>query len=135
VSSKEWRREWYRKNRSRIRAERKAYYQLNKEQINARAKASRHLNRDRERNAKLRKAYGITLSEFLCMLENQGGCCYICRRLEEKSSRGRLCVDHDHKTGKVRKLLCHSCNRALGLLNEDKETIERLALYLQEHAS
>ena len=44
---------------------------------------------------------------------------------------GCLVVDHDHKTGKVRGLLCHNCNRALGLLHDDQELMQKASEYVK----
>ena len=56
------------------------------------------------------KQLGVTDDEYARLLEAQGGGCAICGA---KPKTRRLHVDHDHKTGKVRGLLCHRCNRAL----------------------
>jgi len=55
------------------------------------------------------------------MLEEQSGVCYICKRI--CSSGRRLAVDHCHKTGVVRGLLCAVCNRSLGWFERRRETI------------
>jgi hypothetical protein len=47
--------------------------------------------------------------------------------------RQRLVVDHDHDTGAIRKLLCHNCNRALGLFKDNIDVIRRAADYIEEH--
>lgn len=49
----------------------------------------------------------------------------------KSSSSGLLVVDHDHNTGVVRGLLCHNCNRALGLLQDNPETLEVAIAYLK----
>jgi hypothetical protein len=68
-------------------------------------------------------------------LEKQGGTCAVCK-VEETiqifNATISLSVDHNHLTGKVRGLLCRNCNLALGLLNEDPETIQALAKYIEE---
>ena len=46
----------------------------------------------------------------------------------------RLCIDHDHKTNKVRGLLCHNCNTALGLLNDDTSLLSNLITYLNDRS-
>ena len=60
------------------------------------------------RNYHLRRPYGITEEHYDRMLAEQGGLCAICR------DRPAEHVDHDHKTGRVRGLLCFNCNQALG---------------------
>src|SRR5438105_9932161 len=60
----------------------------------------------------LKKKFGITQAEYDQMFEEQDGVCKICRKPESRICRGILCrlaVDHDHKTGKVRGLLCSKC--------------------------
>lgn len=56
------------------------------------------------------KQLGVTDEEYAAMLERQGGGCAICGATPKTR---RLHVDHDHRTGGVRGLLCHRCNRAL----------------------
>lgn len=55
--------------------------------------------------------YGLTHEQFASMLEKQGGVCVICRGTDKTRS---LAVDHCHVTGRVRGLLCGTCNTALG---------------------
>jgi hypothetical protein len=84
----------------------------------------------------LRSKYGITLEQYNIMLENQGGVCAICGdpptiiHAGEKVSP--LSVDHCHKTGKVRGLLCHPCNMALGLFKDNKDRLRAAAAYLED---
>jgi len=63
----------------------------------------------------IQRAYGITLKEYNCMLEEQGGGCAICGKTPAKEGR-RLAVDHSHITGKVRGILCGTCNIKLGMI-------------------
>lgn len=89
-----------------------------------------------KKNYDLQKKYGITLDDFMGMYEHQNGCCKVCKQAVEKFSTSKqkqdaAVVDHCHVTGKVRGLLCQTCNRALGLLNDDLQLIRRLAEYLQ----
>jgi hypothetical protein len=67
------------------------------------------------------------------LLEEQGGKCAVCGKLNNEGRR-RLAVDHDHKTGKVRGLLCGNCNTALGLVKEDPEILSLLADYLRKRS-
>lgn len=78
-------------------------------------------------DASFRRRYGITRNDYDEMLAAQGGGCAIC------SSTHRLCVDHDHQTGAVRKILCDRCNLALGVVDDDHELLNKLADYLLAH--
>ena len=80
----------------------------------------------------LRAKYGITAEEYAAMLADQSGVCYICGG---KSGKKRLAVDHDHKTGEVRGLLCKRCNRMLGYYRDNAESFERAATYLRNPPS
>lgn len=76
------------------------------------------------------RTYGITQVEYDLLYAAQGGRCAICRRAIGKVKR--LAVDHDHKTGKVRGLLCGPCNNMLGLVaRDDPEVFDRAADYLR----
>ena len=89
------------------------------------------------KNASLRKLYGITIDVYEEMLACQKGKCSICRRRETRKGRtGKvkmLSVDHCHRTGKVRGLLCHKCNNAIGCLQESITIFERVIAYLKLH--
>lgn len=85
------------------------------------------------RKVRLKREYGITQAEYLRMLRVQKDGCAICG---EKNHDGQeLCIDHDHKTGRVRGLLCHNCNRALGLVEDDPERLKKLAAYVQNECT
>lgn len=76
--------------------------------------------------------YGLTPEKYDSILSDQGGVCAVCRNPPTSKDRwGVLVVDHDHSTGAVRGLLCHSCNRALGLLGDDVKILKRMIEYLQ----
>lgn len=81
-----------------------------------------------------KRNYGITIEEYLDIAERQNYKCAICGRDNfpmKSSSSGLLVVDHDHNTGVVRGLLCHNCNSALGLLQDNPETLEVAIAYLK----
>ena len=81
------------------------------------------------RKSTLKRSYGLTIEQYEEMVQSQGGNCAVCL----KPPNDILYVDHDHATGRVRKLLCQSCNFALGLLEEDVERISRLIDYITAH--
>lgn len=76
------------------------------------------------------KNYGITAEQYQEIYQYQGECCWICRRAKG-TGRKRLSVDHDHKTGYVRGLLCGPCNRGvLGHLRDDPRALFHGIQYL-----
>ena len=87
-------------------------------------------NKDKRKSTQLKRKFGITLGDYNQMLESQGGVCATCNN--ECTSGNHLAVDHCHSTGKVRGLLCGSCNRALGLLKDDPKILSNLLDYLNK---
>ena len=86
-----------------------------------------------DRNTKLKRAYGLNHAQVEQMKKDQDYKCYVCCKHESTLGFKGLVVDHDHKTGKVRKLLCNSCNTALGLLGEDVNIMASLIKYTEEN--
>lgn len=79
------------------------------------------------RGVRLAQTYGLTLGDYARLLEEQGGSCAICQR----KPRYNLDVDHDHKTGRVRGLLCKLCNRRLlPAAGDNVATLYRATSYL-----
>jgi len=81
-----------------------------------------------QRNINLKKRYNITEETFQKLVEEQKSCCAICTEKIEN-----LFIDHCHKTGKIRSLLCHKCNTAIGLLNEDINIMQNAIDYIFKH--
>jgi len=81
----------------------------------------------RARAALLKGKFGLTIEQYETLLEKQLGVCALCRRPPKVV---RLHVDHDHKTGVIRGLLCHRCNRGLGYIQNTPEVLERAAGYV-----
>jgi hypothetical protein len=86
-------------------------------------------------SAYLKRTYGITIETYEHMLEDQNHRCKICGGegflMDRDRHKIKLVVDHCHVTGAVRGLLCHNCNRALGLLKDSKETLLSAIAYLE----
>lgn len=82
----------------------------------------------------LKRQYGITLDDLNNMLQEQGGKCAICTKaivaIGTREANDSACVDHCHDTGKIRGLLCRSCNTAIGLLQDSPDVIRAAAYYL-----
>ena len=83
------------------------------------------------RQDQLKYRYGITQDDYNQKFNEQKGCCAICGKHQSEFKR-RLCVDHNHKTGNVRGLLCINCNRNLSVL-ENKQFIEKSKIYLGQN--
>ncbi len=81
----------------------------------------------RQRKYRLRQ-YGLTIEDYEGLFDAQGGVCAIC--LTPPFEGKALVVDHDHETGAVRGLLHHTCNTAIGLLDDSPEIVARAAAYL-----
>lgn len=81
---------------------------------------------DYQRARKLRNFFNISIEEYDIVLAFQGGVCALCRNPPKNI---RLAIDHDHKTGQVRGLLCPWCNRAIGQFRDDIEKVKRVYDY------
>lgn len=84
--------------------------------------------------AYLRRTYKIELEDFEQMMANQNELCAICHEVGFKmalTAKNLLVVDHCHTTGKVRGLLCHNCNRGLGLFKDKIDRLNRAVGYLE----
>ncbi|BBC43619.1 endonuclease VII [Mycobacterium phage AN9] len=98
--------------------------------------ATHHRAKKRERSSgawasRILATYAITEEEYWRIYEFQGGRCYICQRANGKKKR--LSVDHDHKTGIVRGLLCTMCNKyILGWARDCIEMLQRAIDYLKK---
>lgn len=109
----------------------KLYYQKNKEKVKEYKKRKKVHIKNYQKGYRLRK-YELTIEKYNEMLLGQNNCCKIC--LTPKFNNGkRLAVDHCHKTGKIRGLLCESCNRAIGLLKDDVVVLENAIKYIKSN--
>jgi hypothetical protein len=97
----------------------------------------RQANPEKATNHNLKKMYGISLQIYESMAVEQDGVCGICKLPEQAVDKDgaprRMPVDHCHKTGKVRGLLCTACNRALGLFKDNPAVLRNAAEYLEKH--
>lgn len=96
------------------------YYQKNKKQI-----------LEKQHKHKLEKLYGITEEDYKTLLNKQNNCCAICKT-DFKTLPRRPDVDHCHTTGRVRGLLCWTCNGGLGQFYDDVELLEKAIEYLKD---
>lgn len=107
------------KDPEKARASARASYLRNRETILAKRRLSRY-DPVKKHGQHLKRRYGITTEQYDKLLKDQNGLCKLCGNPSGfKNSNKRLFVDHNHKTGKVRGLLCNGCNIALGKLDLD----------------
>lgn len=103
-------------NRAKRTAYMRKWREENREKHNQQAREShernKHKHRDKARSRYLMREYGITLEQKIAMIDAQNGKCAICEK-EFRSPRSTH-LDHCHKTGVIRGILCHECNTRLG---------------------
>lgn len=122
--------EKYLKNRDARLKYAKEYKFTNKELISEKAKEFRKINPDRVKSWDLMQSFGITFEHYSSMLEKQNGVCKICKQTESIGKNKNLSVDHCHTTGKIRGLLCHTCNTTLGKVKESIQTLQTMCDYI-----
>ena len=134
----EYRKKYYKKNKEKIKEYgkkyreregikekikeyRKEYRVKNKEKIKEYWRDYQQKNPDAYRNTSLKANYGITLEDRNRMIEEQDGYCknpFCLVKLSDIPER-HVHVDHDHKTGEIRGIMCHECNTNLGKIEKN----------------
>ena len=102
---------WQRENPERHKAKQREYTESGRKSVS-------------NRKSHLKRKYGLTLEDFDALLAAQGGGCAICGRPDADN------VDHDHRTGRVRGILCFNCNVAIGHIADDEDRLAAAMKYL-----
>jgi hypothetical protein len=123
-------REWRARDPERTKAYHRAYYHANKDKVHSYPSYTREYKRQFTV-----KQYGLTHEQYLELHRSQNGLCAMCHLAETAVNpsgeiRG-LNIDHCHKTGRVRGLLCRNCNVALGLIKDNTELLKHAVTYLE----
>lgn len=145
ASNKEKQRQWWHKNKERLNAQRRQkraelsdedrakYLEFKKNEWAEYVEKNPNGNRGKHYKSR----YGITIEDYERMYNAQGGVCAICKEPEtRKSKTGKpmsLSVDHDHKTGKVRDLLCVACNHMVGFVESKNISATEVDNYIMRH--
>lgn len=87
------------------------------------------------RNSNLGAKYKISHDDYEELLKKQDNKCVTCLTDVPIKAGGVLDIDHCHTSGKVRGLLCHNCNIAIGLARDDSDILRNMASYLESKAS
>lgn len=134
---------YYELHKEKIKLRQKIYYETHKEEINSRQntyykdhKEERKIyynsrkeyfkayNKSTQKKRHLKHNYNISLEQYNELLINANFQCEIC------GSKEKLCVDHNHKTNRVRGILCLNCNFMIGISKDDIELLEKGIQYL-----
>jgi hypothetical protein len=122
---------WRRANKGKVAQCKRRYFLQNREAIRQHQKeymATRRVEASEYRRRwNLAKRYGITMEQYADIWERQGQVCGVCGQQPKKAV-----VDHDHKTGAVRGILCVRCNVSIGSLGDSVEGVTRAVRYLKE---
>ena len=80
----------------------------------------------------LQKTYGISLDDFLKMLTNQDYSCAICTKDLTNVPYKNVHIDHCHETGKIRGVLCQTCNMGMGMFEDKIDILKAAIAYLEK---
>lgn len=123
----EYQRAWRAANRDKTRAAVKRCRLKHLERYRAEELARYHALPQEHRGARrLKRRYGLTPEQLIAMKADQNNACAICGVSDQQ-----LHIDHCHESGRVRALLCASCNRGIGQLKDDPALLEAAAVYLR----
>ncbi len=120
TKTQEQQRQWYLRNAEKKKRYAKERYAANRAAIIEKAKEYRISKPHVTLASRLKCEYGISIQAYEAMLSDQNHCCAICSlKLDSESKASTPHVDHCHKTGRVRGILCSKCNASLGHIEKD----------------
>ena len=114
-------------NKDKVRERHREYCQKNRKKLAEKTKEYYRGNKSKMFEARLKQRFGLTLTVYNRLLAEQDGKCAICQEPFIITPR----VDHNHRTGEVRGLLCRLCNTGLGHFRENKELLKAAVIYLK----
>lgn len=138
LKEKNYNKNYHSKNKELINKKSREYWYKNRDTLMPKQAERYKNNKDRYKSASkkvsLKKEYNLTELEYKQMFEKRNSLCDICKKQETAKHQSgiikSLSVDHCHKTGKVRGLLCNMCNRGLGLFLDNTELLKTAINYL-----
>lgn len=128
----EYKRAWRLKNLEKTRAAARRYAARQRKTGKQKVLLQkwRKENPDKYKTNHLKRKYGITIDEWRLLFESQGKVCAICK-CQEPCKMG-WATDHCHTTGKIRGVLCYSCNWGLGHFKDNILALEEASRYLRK---
>ena len=128
--------QWKKENRERVRELAAIDRKENPEKHRKWSHDHYHKNPEKYIDRTISWNVGLDRETYYKMIENQKNLCAICGEPETRMFKGkltRLCLDHNHETGKVRELLCHGCNTGIGKFKDSIDLLNAAILYLKKH--
>lgn len=123
-------------HREKFREYNAKYYANHKEEIRHKDRLKYSLDKEgyklRARKREIKRIYGLDHEVLLEMISGQDEKCAICRVSFNNGKLGQACIDHDHKTGKVRGILCRGCNLILGHIEKNNNFLTLAKQYLNK---
>ena len=123
--------EWKQRNKEKVKLQRSKWGQKNIDKL---AEYRTKVTPQQKRQYRIKAEYSLLWEDYVDLYNKAQGKCAICEKelsLLKETSKHTAHVDHCHRTGKVRGLLCRSCNRGIGYLNDSPERLEKAASYLK----
>ena len=120
---------YYQNNKGRILQQQKEYYSKNRDKIKEYEVKNTEKRKVYKKKSELKKKYKISIEGYNFINTKQSNLCAICKMV--CTTGKRLAVDHCHKTGKIRGLLCTKCNIGLGYFNDDVILLKNSIRYLE----
>jgi hypothetical protein len=121
-------RQWYyQDNKKKISQNVKEYRSKNQSKVKQWTKTYNENNRAKRKDTRLKYLYGISAAEYRRMWVKQKGLCAICEQYK------KLVIDHCHESGRIRELLCKTCNAGIGFFRENTTALDRASAYLKHH--
>jgi hypothetical protein len=120
------------KNPERVKACKSEYRKKKQDWLLAYRRDYKDRCRAQDRSRHLMTSYGITIEQYDDAYAKQEGRCGMCKKHSAESSRKRLEVDHCHQTGRVRGLLCDTCNKALGVIEKYRNKLDEMLAYADQ---
>ena len=128
--SREYQKKWHQDNSDKVKKYREKWAMENPDWFDTHKQTEAY--KESRRGIRYKNRYGITLEQYKEMYKNQKGLCAICNNPPPLGER--LYVDHNHKTGKVRELVCRPHNSGISFFNDDPELLRRAANYVEKHS-
>jgi len=135
-------RELMQKNKEKYKPVQDEYRIKNKAKLSEAGKQYKLKHREKIKvglkKAALKRKFNISIEEFENMILSQNNLCAICDKPESRINHRsgaiqNLAIDHNHKNGKIRQLLCSKCNLIIGQINEDIEILQSMITYLKKY--